>query len=222
MKIFVMVNKIRQNLKSKKRLDKQMHIISLCNSLMFISNMNLLFNIYNYFFFVSFFQKYETIVGERGIQLSGGEKQRVALARVLIKQPSILLLDEATSALDNQNERIFQEALDRACHSMFILVYYSFYIITSIDRTTIVIAHRLSTIQNAHHIYVFDNGNVVEQGTHEILMAKEQGIYKQMINAHQIDTIDNNIDEIMNESDMEIDQENEIRTSFFSKYDSNN
>ncbi|CAF2032500.1 unnamed protein product, partial [Rotaria magnacalcarata] len=98
-------------------------------------------------FIMELANKYETLVGERGVQLSGGEKQRIALARALVKQPSFLLLDEATSALDNINEKIVQEALDRACKS----------------RTTIVIAHRLSTIRNADQIYVLVKGVVIEQ-----------------------------------------------------------
>ncbi|CAF1641856.1 unnamed protein product, partial [Rotaria sp. Silwood1] len=125
--------------------------------------------------------KYETLVGERGIQLSGGEKQRIALARALVKQPTFLLLDEATSALDNVNEKIVQEALDRACKS----------------RTTIVIAHRLTTIQNAHHIYVLDNGSVIEQGKHETLMAKEGGKYQSMVKCQQMERINDDQDDMM-------------------------
>ncbi|CAF4001039.1 unnamed protein product, partial [Rotaria magnacalcarata] len=113
--------------------------------------------------------KYETLVGESGIQLSGGEKQRIALARALVKQPALLLLDEATSALDNASEGIVQEALDRA----------------SIGRTTIVVSHRLSTIRNAHQIYVFDNGTVIEHGTHEKLMANEESAYQELFQAQQ-------------------------------------
>ncbi|CAF5084280.1 unnamed protein product [Rotaria sp. Silwood1] len=118
--------------------------------------------------------KYETLVGERGIKLSGGEEQRIALARALVKQPTFLLLDEATSALDNVSEKIVQEALDRACKG----------------RTTIVIAHRLTTIQNAHQIYVLDNGSVIEQGTHETLIEKEGGKYQSMIKRQQMERID--------------------------------
>ncbi|CAF1544603.1 unnamed protein product [Adineta ricciae] len=125
--------------------------------------------------------KYETLVGERGIQLSGGEKQRIALARALVKQPTLLLLDEATSALDNVNEKIVQEALDRACQS----------------RTTIIIAHRLSTIQNAHYIYVLDSGSVIEQGTHETLMAKEGGKYQKMVKSQQIERTNDDYDHII-------------------------
>ncbi|CAF4127356.1 unnamed protein product, partial [Rotaria sordida] len=125
--------------------------------------------------------KYETLVGERGIQLSGGEKQRIALARALVKQPTFLLLDEATNALDNISEKIVQEVLDRACKG----------------RTTIVIAHRLTTIQNAHHIYVLDNGSVIEQGTHETLMAKEGGKYQSMVKCQQIERINDDQDDMM-------------------------
>ncbi|CAF1173110.1 unnamed protein product [Rotaria sp. Silwood1] len=108
--------------------------------------------------------KYETVVGECGVQLSGGEKQRIALARALVKKPTFLLLDEATNALDNVSEKIVQEAVDRACNG----------------RTTIVIAHRLATIKNAHQIYVLDKGSVIEQGTHETLISKEGGKYQAM------------------------------------------
>ncbi|CAF5087480.1 unnamed protein product [Rotaria sp. Silwood1] len=126
--------------------------------------------------------KYETLVGERGIQLSGGEKQRIALARALVKQPIVLLLDEATSALDNVSEKIVQEALDQACKG----------------RTTIVIAHRLTTIHKAHQIYVLDNGTVIEHGTHERLMAKEGGKYQAMIKRQQTEKIDDDNDDLMN------------------------
>jgi len=110
-------------------------------------------------------QGYRTMVGERGLKLSGGEKQRVAIARTILKQPPILLLDEATSALDSHTEKEIQEALDRV----------------SRNRTTLVIAHRLSTIVHADNILVLDKGRLVEQGTHAQLLAKG-GLYASMWN----------------------------------------
>lgn len=105
-------------------------------------------------------QGYRTMVGERGLKLSGGEKQRVAIARTLLKAPPILILDEATSALDSHTEKEIQDALDRATQ----------------DRTTLVIAHRLSTIVHADDIVVLDKGEVVERGSHAELIAKG-GLY---------------------------------------------
>ena len=106
---------------------------------------------------------YDTMVGERGLKLSGGEKQRVAIARTLLKNPPILIFDEATSALDSANERAIQAELQSVAQ----------------NKTTLVIAHRLSTVVDAHEILVMDAGQIVERGNHAQLLAL-QGVYAQM------------------------------------------
>eukprot|EP00050_Salpingoeca_kvevrii_P009079 m.306974 g.306974 ORF g.306974 m.306974 type:complete len:888 (-) comp19564_c0_seq1:48-2711(-) len=112
---------------------------------------------------VDFPDGFETIVGERGLKLSGGEKQRVAIARTILKNPHLVLLDEATSALDTETERHIQSSLNRICK----------------NRTTIAIAHRLSTIIGADQILVFKDGNIIEAGKHDELLAKG-GVYADM------------------------------------------
>src|SRR5204863_5905864 len=104
-----------------------------------------------------------TLVGERGDRMSGGEKQRLAIARVILKDPRILILDEATSALDTASERLVQHALEPLMEG----------------RTTIAIAHRLSTILAADVIFVLDRGHLVEQGTHEELVQRG-GLYARL------------------------------------------
>ncbi|RCL00975.1 MAG: ATP-binding cassette [Candidatus Tokpelaia sp. JSC188] len=114
---------------------------------------------------------YETMVGERGLKLSGGEKQRIAIARTILKSPPILILDEATSALDTATEQDIQQALD----------------LVSRNRTTLIIAHRLSTVVNADEILVLKCGRFIERGTHQQLLEKK-GLYASMW-VHQLETI---------------------------------
>ncbi len=118
----------------------------------------------SYQFISNFPEGLDTIVGERGIKLSGGQRQRIAIARAILKDPAILLLDEATSSLDAESESVVQEALDYLMEG----------------RTSIIIAHRLSTVKNVDTIFVLDDGQVVEQGTHADLSIRPDGIYNHL------------------------------------------
>lgn len=112
---------------------------------------------------------YQTNIGDRGVKLSGGQRQRLSIARAVLKNPDILILDEATSALDTQSEKLVQEALDSLLE----------------NRTSIIVAHRLSTIQNVDHIYVVDDGKIVESGTHAQLI-EQKGYYKRLIDMQKL------------------------------------
>ena len=120
-------------------------------------------------------EKYDTIVGERGLKLSGGEKQRVAIARTILKNPDILIFDEATSALDSKSEKRIQAELKRIAK----------------NRTTLTIAHRLSTIADADQILVMDHGRIIERGSHQQLLVS-QGIYAHMWELQRQEEIDKN------------------------------
>jgi ABC-type multidrug transport system fused ATPase/permease subunit len=115
-------------------------------------------------FIENFPKKWKSVVGERGIKLSVGQKQRVAIARAILRDPKILILDEPTSALDAKSEKIIQASLDKLME----------------NRTTFIIAHRLSTVRKADKILVLDKGEIIESGTHDELVKKKNGAYRQL------------------------------------------
>jgi ATP-binding cassette subfamily B protein len=124
-------------------------------------------------FIVKLPKGYETLVGERGIKLSGGERQRVAIARAFLSDAKVLILDEATSSLDSESEQLIQEAMERLM----------------VGRTTIVIAHRLSTVRSLDRLLVFDAGRIVEEGTHEELVKRTDGIYRRLFERQALELI---------------------------------
>lgn len=125
-----------------------------------------------YEFAKDFPQGLDTLVGQRGVMLSGGQKQRVAIARAIIRNPKILILDEATSALDAVSEQLIQDALENLTK----------------NRTVLTIAHRLSTIRNATNIAVLQDGRIVEHGNYLDLMAKESGMFKELVQRQTFST----------------------------------
>ena len=114
--------------------------------------------------------RFQTNIGDRGNKLSGGEKQRVTIARALLKNPPILILDEATSSLDTESERLVQDAINNMMQ----------------NRTSLVIAHRLSTVRHADEIIVLDKGEIAERGSHEQLMQIEHGIYRKLVTMQEV------------------------------------
>ncbi|RKV84259.1 MAG: ATP-binding cassette domain-containing protein, partial [Neisseria sp.] len=118
-------------------------------------------------FIMELAEGYDTVVGEQGAGLSGGQRQRIAIARALVGNPRILILDEATSALDYESERAVMQNMRAICR----------------NRTVLIIAHRLSTVRMADRIIAMDKGQIVEQGTHETLLTKENGYYRYL---HQL------------------------------------
>ena len=119
-------------------------------------------------FIMSFPEGYQTVIGEGGSTLSGGEKQRVSIARAILKNANIVILDEATASIDPENEHLIQQAISEL----------------TIGKTVIVIAHRLATIEHADQILVVDDGRIVQKGTHNQLI-RQEGIYKRFINIRE-------------------------------------
>jgi ATP-binding cassette subfamily B protein len=130
-------------------------------------------------------KQYATLVGERGVKLSGGERQRIALARAFLADTPVLILDEATSSLDSESEALIQEATERLM----------------VGRTSIIIAHRLSTVRMLDRILVFDHGEIVEEGTHDELVSRADGVYKRLFDRQALGLLVNEEQEQQNEED---------------------